>query len=29
VTFRAGHRILVGTQDPDGFMGAVGRTRRP
>jgi hypothetical protein len=28
VTFRAGHRILVGTQDPDGFMGAVERTRR-
>jgi hypothetical protein len=23
VTFRAGHRVLIGTQDPDGFMRAV------
>jgi hypothetical protein len=29
ITFRAGHRFLVGTQDPDGFMRAVDEARGP
>lgn len=29
ITFRAGHRILIGTQDPERFMRAVDDATRP